>query len=247
MAGRAVPFHRHGAGQSGRAGEMAPAGAHGALRREQLQRLRTGPPRHRQEPYLQGNQPEQHPDLRRPDHGGQSLLQHGPADGGSGRPLGSGGLRRGGRHLLQGQGRRADHEGLHGLGLLRPGQGRDSGLGQHGLRRQYQPARGHPGEDQPSAGPLPGDHDRFGLLRSLPCLYPGLGSAQDAPGVLYQPVWADHRLSRRVHARDAQAQLLRRHRPLVQARAGSEPARYHCRAPDGFRVAEAALSCRGLR
>jgi ATP-dependent Lon protease len=33
---------------------------------------------------------------------------------------GTGRLRRGGRHLLQGQGRRADHEGLHGLGLLRP-------------------------------------------------------------------------------------------------------------------------------
>jgi hypothetical protein len=40
--------------------------------------------------------------------------------------LGCGGLRRGGRHLLQGQGRRADHEGLHGLGVLRPRQGRRS-------------------------------------------------------------------------------------------------------------------------
>ena len=109
--------------ESGRAGQVAPAGADDSVRREQLQLLRAGTARHRQEPHLQGDQPEQHPDLRRPDHGGQPVLQHGPPHGRPGRPVGRGGLRRGGRHLLQGQGRRADHEGLHGLRLLRPRQG----------------------------------------------------------------------------------------------------------------------------
>ena len=35
-------------------------------------------------------------------------------------PVGRGGLRRSGGHLLQGQGWRPDHEGLHGLGFVRP-------------------------------------------------------------------------------------------------------------------------------
>ncbi len=34
--------------------------------------------------------------------------------------VGRGGLRRSGGHLLQGQGWRPDHEGLHGVGLVRP-------------------------------------------------------------------------------------------------------------------------------
>jgi ATP-dependent Lon protease len=93
-----------------------------------------GPRGHRQEPSLQGDQPQQYPHLRRPDHGGQSLLQPGPAGRGPGGPLGPGGLRRGGGHLLQGQGWGADHEGLHGLRLLRPGSRRRPGRRQHGLR-----------------------------------------------------------------------------------------------------------------
>ena len=77
--------------------------------------------------------------------------------GGPGGPVGRGGLRRGGGDLLQGQGRRADHEGLHGLRVLRPRAGCHPGLGEHGLRRQHQPAGGHPGEDQPPAGAVPGE------------------------------------------------------------------------------------------
>ncbi len=61
--------------------------------------LRTRPPGHGQEPHLQGDQPEQHPDLRRADDGGEPVLQHGPALGRSGRPVGRGGLRRSGGHL----------------------------------------------------------------------------------------------------------------------------------------------------
>ena len=41
---------------------------------------------------------------------------------GPGGAVGRGRLRRGGRHLFQGQGRRPDHEGLHGLGILRRGR-----------------------------------------------------------------------------------------------------------------------------
>ena len=40
---------------------------------------------------------------------------------------------------LQGQGRRADHEGLHGVGLLRPRPRCDQRLCLDGLRRQHQP------------------------------------------------------------------------------------------------------------
>ncbi len=40
--------------------------------------------------------------------------------GRAGRSVGRGGLRRSGGHLVQGQGRRPDHEGLHGLGVVRP-------------------------------------------------------------------------------------------------------------------------------
>ena len=54
---------------------------------------RTWPERHRQEPHLQGDQPEQHPGLRWADDGRQPVLQHGPASGRSGRPVGRGGLR----------------------------------------------------------------------------------------------------------------------------------------------------------
>ena len=85
--------------------------------------LRAWPAGHRQEPHLQGNQPEQHPDLGRADDRRQPVLQHGPPHGRPGRPVGRGGVRRGGGHLLQGQGWRPDHEGLHGLGVVRPWPG----------------------------------------------------------------------------------------------------------------------------
>ena len=110
----------HGADPLQRAGQVAPALPDGPAGREQLQPLRTRPPRHGQEPHLQGDQPQQHPDLGRPDDRGEPVLQHGPPVGGPGRTLGRGGLRRGGGHQLQGQGWRPDHEGLHGLRVVRP-------------------------------------------------------------------------------------------------------------------------------
>ena len=81
---------------------------------------RTWPKGHGQEPHLQGDQPEQHPGLRRADDRGEPVLQHGPPQVGLVGAVGRGGLRRSGGHLLQGQGWRPDHEGLHGLGLVRP-------------------------------------------------------------------------------------------------------------------------------
>jgi ATP-dependent Lon protease len=60
---------------------VAPAGRMIPLVENNYNCLRTGAARHRQEPHLQGDQPEQHPDLRRPDHGGQPVLQHGPPHG----------------------------------------------------------------------------------------------------------------------------------------------------------------------
>lgn len=47
-----------------------------------------GPPLHWQEPSVQGNFAEQHPGVRRPDHGGQPVLQHGAEDGRACWPLG---------------------------------------------------------------------------------------------------------------------------------------------------------------
>ena len=151
---RPVAFDRHGADELPGAGQVAPAGPHDSAGREQLQPRRTWAARDRQEPHLQGNQPEQHPDFRRADHRRQPVLQHGPAPGRSGRPLGRGGLRRGGGHLLQGQGRRPDHEGLHGLGVVRPWPRRDQRLRLDGVRRQHQPARRYAGQDEPPVRPV---------------------------------------------------------------------------------------------
>jgi ATP-dependent Lon protease len=77
MDRRAAALDRHGADLLQGTGEVAPAGPHDPAGREQLQPVRAGAARHRQEPHLQGNQPEQHPGVRRPDHGGQPVLQHG--------------------------------------------------------------------------------------------------------------------------------------------------------------------------
>jgi len=71
---------------------MAFVGAYGAAGGKQLQLLRAGASWHRQKPHLQGNQPEQHFGVRRSDHGGQSVLQHGRAQGGAGRIVGCGGV-----------------------------------------------------------------------------------------------------------------------------------------------------------
>ena len=90
---RAAALDRHGADELHRAGEVAPAGPHDSAGREQLQPLRAWPEGHGQEPHLQGDQPEQHPGLRWADHGRQPVLQHGPASGRAGRPVGRGGLR----------------------------------------------------------------------------------------------------------------------------------------------------------
>ena len=75
-----------------RAGQVAHPGPHGPAGREQLQRLRTGTSRHGQEPHLQGNQPQQHPGLRRSHDRRQPVLQHGQPHGRAGRPVGCGGL-----------------------------------------------------------------------------------------------------------------------------------------------------------
>jgi ATP-dependent Lon protease len=76
---------------------------------------------------------------------------------------------------------RPDHEGLHGLGVLRARQGLDPRLRQHGLRRQHR-QRQDPGQDQPPAGALPGElDDRLGLLRPLPRLHPRLGDPKMRP------------------------------------------------------------------
>jgi hypothetical protein len=50
--------------------------------------LRTRSQRYREEPYLQRDQPEQHPDLRWANYGRQPLLQHCPQHHGAGRPVG---------------------------------------------------------------------------------------------------------------------------------------------------------------
>ena len=120
---RPAALDRHGADELHGAGEVAPAGPHDPAGREQLQPLRTRAAGHGQEPHLQGDQPEQHPGLRWADHGREPVLQHGPASGRAGRPVGRGGLRRSGGHLVQGQGWRPDHEGLHGFGFVRPWPG----------------------------------------------------------------------------------------------------------------------------
>ena len=51
-----------------------------------------GPRGNGQEPHLQGDQPQQHPDLRRADDCRQPVLQPGPPHGRAGRPVGRGGL-----------------------------------------------------------------------------------------------------------------------------------------------------------
>ena len=214
--------------------------------REQLQPLRTRPPGHGQEPHLQGDQPQQHPDLGRPDDRGEPVLQHGPPLGRPGRALGRGGLRRGGGDLVQGQGRRPDHEGLHGLGLVRPWPGLDQRLRLDGLRRQHQPAGGHAGQDEPPVRPVPRGDDRLGLLRPLPRLHPRLGDPEDAARVLHEPVRPDRGLPRRVDAGDAEADLRGRHQQVLQARAGPEPAGHDRRQAHGLGPAQAALPERGV-
>jgi hypothetical protein len=63
----------------------------------------------------------------------------GKAPGRPGGTVGRGRVRRSGRHLVQGQGRRADHERLHGVGVLRPRPGLGRRLCVDGFRRQHQP------------------------------------------------------------------------------------------------------------
>jgi len=114
------PFNRHGALDPGRVSPVAPACAHGSLCREQLQRLRAGATRYRQESYLQGMLTQQHAGIWWPDHSGPTMFYNM-----SSRRIGLVGLwdvvafDEDRRDQLQGQRRRADHEGLHGLRILR--------------------------------------------------------------------------------------------------------------------------------
>jgi ATP-dependent Lon protease len=97
---------------------MVLACPHDSAGREQLQRLRAWAARHREKPYLQRNQPEQHLDLRRPNHRSEFVLQHGATHGWFGGIVGCRRLRRSSGNFVQGQRRRTDHEGLHGLAPL---------------------------------------------------------------------------------------------------------------------------------
>jgi hypothetical protein len=144
---RLAPLHGYGSRPFLNPREMVAALPNAAAHREQLQPMRIGTPQHGQVAPLQRDFAEQHPRVRRADHGGEPLLQYVEQTGRACRSLGLRGFRRGRGHYVQGQRRRPDNEGLYGVRFLRPRQRRKGGIRVDGVRWQHQPERGCIAED----------------------------------------------------------------------------------------------------